>query len=242
MTNRLLYKGNWDFSVRKDFILNPNLSIGAKMLYLAIRAHCNHDGDTAFPSSVYLAKCLGISKDTIFKYANELKESGLLATEQSKSETNKFSHTVYTLYADNSQQNQASEPCRKIPYTGKAVAEKVATKTSHTEEDFPKGEEVVAYWNSKPKLRKVRALTDGRATAMRSRLKDKFFADNFREAIDKVAVSAFCNGANDRRWKATIDFFLRPDAIAKILEGNYDNAPSNNHDPLAQPRRFATGI
>ena len=28
-------------------------------------------------------------------------------------------------------------------------------------------------------------------------------------------------GKNDRGWKADIEFFLRPDSIAKILEGKY---------------------
>ena len=113
--NRLVYKGAWSFEVRKDFVLNPAYSIGAKMLYIAIRSYCDNGGDTAFPSSKTLSAALGVSRDKIFKCAKELEAAGLLEREQShcpKSDKNEketgqpkpggFSHTVYTLYATES--------------------------------------------------------------------------------------------------------------------------------------------
>jgi hypothetical protein len=107
-SNRLLYKGDWRIDVRKDFIMNPAFSIGAKMLYLAIRSYCGPNADTAFPSSLTLSRGLKMSRDKVFKCANELEIAGLLERRQShagkrgavngENKPGVFSHTVYTLY------------------------------------------------------------------------------------------------------------------------------------------------
>jgi hypothetical protein len=72
--HRLIYKGEWTFTVAKKFVLNPNLSIGAKIVYLAIRSFCSHGEDSAFPSSQLLSAALNINRSTVFKYVSELKD------------------------------------------------------------------------------------------------------------------------------------------------------------------------
>jgi len=62
-----------------------------------------------------------------------------------------------------------------------------------------------------------------RKTHLRQRAQEQFFVDNFVEGIRKVASSSFCTGSNDRGWKATVDWFLRPGSLAKVMEGKYDN-------------------
>lgn len=83
--------------------------------------------------------------------------------------------------------------------------------------------EEVAAWNSKANLRKVQAMSTGRTKALKARRSDPYFAANWRTAIDRVAASSFCNGENDRGWKADFDFFIRPDTVVKVMEGKYDN-------------------
>jgi biotin operon repressor len=112
--------------VRKDFILDPTLSIGAKAIYIALKSHCKAGDDTAFPSSAYLASCLNISRDTVHKYVAELRELGWVDTEQ-QGEDGKFTHTLYTVN-DRSGKN----PLRKKP-----VAEKADTKFPQREEESP---------------------------------------------------------------------------------------------------------
>mgnify|MGYP006921374903 CR=1 FL=1 len=52
--------------------------------------------------------------------------------------------------------------------------------------------------------------------------------------VQRVAASAFCKGANDRGWRATPDWLLRPGTSIKILEGAYDNrATPNTRAPVA---------
>lgn len=63
--------------------------------------------------------------------------------------------------------------------------------------------------------------------------------------IQRVNKSAFCKGANDRKWIASIDFLVRPDSAAKVLEGKYDGKeaalkkkePKFEFDPAANAWR-----
>ena len=42
-------------------------------------------------------------------------------------------------------------------------------------------------------------------------------------ACTKLAQSDFCNGANDRGWKADFDFLCQPKSFNRLIEGGYDN-------------------
>lgn len=147
VVNRLRYNGTWRFDVSKSFVLNPDISMGAKMVYIAIRSFCSAEDDTAFPSSLTLAGALAINRDTVFKYVNELKDIGLITTEQRKDEKGKFTHTYYTLYDTERPANLnvsvaektgiGPRPCPKISDTEKPVAEKTGTKSTQYKEDVP---------------------------------------------------------------------------------------------------------
>lgn len=81
----------------------------------------------------------------------------------------------------------------------------------------------VAAWNQLPDpVPKVRAMTADRLTSLRTRLRDEFWKENWRPALDRIRTSAFCLGKNDRGWIADVEFFLRPSTVAKIMEGKYD--------------------
>jgi hypothetical protein len=47
--------------------------------------------------------------------------------------------------------------------------------------------------------------------------------DVWKEAVRRLAASAFCTGDNDRGWVAGPDFLLRDGKIEATLEGQYDN-------------------
>jgi hypothetical protein len=66
-------------------------------------------------------------------------------------------------------------------------------------------------------------LTKKRTTALAARWNDPWWRDNWRAALDRGSGSAFLRGANDRGWMIDFEFFLKPDTVAKILEGKYDN-------------------
>lgn len=80
----------------------------------------------------------------------------------------------------------------------------------------------VRYWNEKGNLDKIRKLTDQRIKAINLRVKEHG-KDNFRMVVDKTSKSDFLTGTNDRKWKASIDWVMKPSNFIKVLEGQYDN-------------------
>lgn len=77
-------------------------------------------------------------------------------------------------------------------------------------------------WNQHcGKLAKVTKTNSTRNKKAAERLKEDDEA-GWIEAVKKLSASSFCNGNNDRGWKATFDFILQPEARLKILEGFYD--------------------
>lgn len=83
--------------------------------------------------------------------------------------------------------------------------------------------EFIAQWNGLEGVSKCRQAAGKRAKAFKARMADQFFRDNWKAALAKVAQSEFCKGNGDRGWHADIDWILRPDTCAKIMEGKYDN-------------------
>jgi hypothetical protein len=84
--------------------------------------------------------------------------------------------------------------------------------------------EIVGYWNEKKTLPRVAHLSEERKTQLRSRVANKHFLDNYKPSIDKISSSRFCCGRNEKKWKATFDWFIKNDNnYVKALEGKYDN-------------------
>jgi hypothetical protein len=85
--------------------------------------------------------------------------------------------------------------------------------------------EIVSFYNNSMAGRNIPQcvkLTDKRKQAIKARLAE-FGKDKVFEAITKAASSAFCNGSNDRNWKADFDFIFNTNKMASILEGKYDD-------------------
>jgi hypothetical protein len=83
--------------------------------------------------------------------------------------------------------------------------------------------EVFEAWNDDERLTKCLLISDNRRRSLDSRLRDKFFSDNWRKAMGRIPASSFCMGRNERGWRANFDWFIRPDTVAKIMEGKYDD-------------------
>lgn len=84
----------------------------------------------------------------------------------------------------------------------------------------------VVLWNSRPELPQVKSVSSDRMASLRARRRDKFFTENYQEAIGRIPNSPFLMGKNDRNWKADFDWFIRPGSVAKIMEGKYyDSGP-----------------
>lgn len=103
-------------------------------------------------------------------------------------------------------------------------------------------------WNEHcGKLAKVTKTNSTRNKKAAERLKEDDEA-GWIEAVKKLSASSFCNGMNDRGWKATFDFILQPEARLKILEGFYDGRSGKKfknereNDPDEEFKQLMQGV
>lgn len=91
-------------------------------------------------------------------------------------------------------------------------------------------EDFMEKWNLLPSaFPKIRTMSAGRKTHLRERRRDLWWRENWQAAIESMPKSDFLGGKNEKQWTADVDFFLRPDSVAKIIEGKYDNRKSAAH-------------
>jgi hypothetical protein len=104
------------------------------------------------------------------------------------------------------------------------------------------GQKLMEAWNGCEKLTKIKTITPGRERALRARAKDQFFRDNWQEGIRRVVESDFCTGKNKRGWVATFDWFIRPDTLGKLIEGQYDNRSGTDEKSEGSRDKRNTGL
>lgn len=91
------------------------------------------------------------------------------------------------------------------------------------EEKRPTSQAIVDAYNKEcPSLPSVRILSDARKRDIRNRLK-KYTFDDFVELFRKAESSDFLKGNKQGEWRATFDWLIKEDNMAKVLNGNYDN-------------------
>jgi hypothetical protein len=81
--------------------------------------------------------------------------------------------------------------------------------------------------------------TKKRIASVRERIRDPVWRDSWLTALEKACQIPALFGENDRGWKMDIEWFLRPDTVAKILEGKYDNWTRTKSDSAAERREQA---
>lgn len=86
-------------------------------------------------------------------------------------------------------------------------------------------QEIVDLFNNTCKsLPKVRALTDARRAAIKSRL-NRYTVDDLKTVFEKAEASSFLKGT-DGGWKASFDWLIKESNMVKVMEDNYvDKAP-----------------
>jgi len=90
---------------------------------------------------------------------------------------------------------------------------------------LPSHDEFLQTWNASAesnRWRLCRELTQGRKKALKARLCDLFWRENWESALRRVAPVPGLRGQNEQNWIANVDWFLRPQTVAKIVEGFYD--------------------
>lgn len=96
-------------------------------------------------------------------------------------------------------------------------------------------------WNAVPGFTKCVTMNDKRLSNLAARMKDEHWRNNWEQAIQRIAGRPFMLGENSSKWVAHIGWFLRPDSVAKIMEGIYDRdrKPEGTQDTAASRRAAA---
>lgn len=89
---------------------------------------------------------------------------------------------------------------------------------------------------------KIIKLSDQRKKAIGTRWRETPDLETFEQLFKKAEASPFLKGDNDRNWRASFDWLLKPSNMIKVLEGNYDDAASNGNGssrPATTPEAFS---
>lgn len=89
--------------------------------------------------------------------------------------------------------------------------------------------EILGAWNHMALecgLPEAKKLTAERERRLAARCRD-FDINDWTEAIRAVRRSPFLRGDNDRGWRANFDWLLQPRSLTKLIEGQYDQKPSD---------------
>lgn len=115
-----------------------------------------------------------------------------------------------------------------------------AEKGAHSEEAFtlkaqpsrkPAGGEaafglLMVAWNQTPGTSECKSANDERKRRFATRLKETFFREHWQQALDKFPLPMFTD-RDDSKWVPTVDWFLRPGNVDKIIEGAFDSKLSD---------------
>jgi len=91
--------------------------------------------------------------------------------------------------------------------------------------------EIFDLWNKHCPFSKVNKLTKKRKEKISVRWEEWKTIEQVTEIFERLGKSLFCQGKNDRGWRATFDWILyRTDNSIKTLEGIYDNRKENKKE------------
>lgn len=120
-----------------------------------------------------------------------------------------------------SQDTTLATDCTTVAVVEKPKKRDVLTLATASEDE----RSFVEHWNASckgTKINQILRFTSARQRKLKNRLDDRFFVDNWRSAIQRLAsVPEFSK--DQPSWTPSIDWFLKPNSVISIVEGKYDN-------------------
>lgn len=77
-------------------------------------------------------------------------------------------------------------------------------------------------------------MTEARRRTAKARWLEEPREGYWRAVLERIEASTFCHGANDRGWKATPAWFLKPESHVRTMEGMYDDRGGGSPAPKGQ--------
>lgn len=199
-----------------------------KLVLLALADNAN-DGGECFPSMETIARKCDLSEQAVRNWIKEMEEEKWLVVDRSHKlkRSNIYTLTPPTPLTPNAVDPQQGLPQPPTPLT--LTPNAVDPNRQGTVKEPSKGNGELPteaiFWNKTCRaLPHVLNCGSSRMRHLKTRRSDPFWVANFEAAVLKATDSDFCNGKNDRGWRATFDWLIgQSDVVAKIMEGKYDN-------------------
>lgn len=224
----------------------------APLIVYAVLVRSAKGSKECWPSLSTLEKATKLGKRTILRAVNTLTKMDLIERKPRWSEKGGRTSNAYVICdetkvtpqhhnQDGKGDTTAPQPSGvKVPSchggsdttapVRRSITKKKRKKDTHiASHEFV--EQVASEWNAMAKrhdLPTVDEITDGRRRALNARLKSPKWRDNWREGMRKIEESDFCKGGGKDGWVASFNWFIKPEALTKLLEGQYANRPRRN--------------
>lgn len=211
-------------------------SASRKLVLFALADRHHTEDDVAYPSVAWIEEFTGLNRKTIITAISDLERLAFISdTGQRKGKTGQVK--VYRLHletvpkpeqsqnrnsTDNSEKQSQNRDTETVTDT---LSPTVSTKPTESASDRLSIEEFEEGWRALsaelgiPGLRGK--LRGKRLQAFKARVRD-YPPDDFVEAFERIRSSPFLRGEQGNWRGATVEFFLRPETINKILEGSFD--------------------
>jgi hypothetical protein len=241
-----------DFSVVSNEILrDTRLSIKARFILV----FCLSLSDTWEYNIKGLAKVIGAGVEAVSSGLKEMEEYGYLTRQRMRDENGRMKSIEYILREiPNMEKPDADLPEQEKPNVEKPDAENQAQinininkyqrnknqmNKTQKKDGVPCQEIADMYNDICTSLPSVQVVTSARMVAIKARWKEHGRdIEVFRRLFTMAQESKFLTGSNDREWKASFDWLMKPANMAKVLEGNYRNRTQSLADTADEVARL----
>ena len=239
MREKVAYYAIIPANVRYDPDLPPN----AKLLYGEITALCNEKG-FCWASNRYFAELYGVSIRSVKGWIDILSQKGYIQTNLTYQQHSKEIECRIITIAGG--EKIFTTPGKNFHYPGEKIfttpGEKIFTHNNTSMNNTSlKGDAKFQknFANFSPKeimnlfneiclsLEPAKYLTSSRREAIEA-MKAKYSTEDIEECFRCAEASAFLKGQNKRGWKATFDWLIQENNMARVLEGNFSDHNLNH--------------
>ena len=176
-------------------------------------------------SQSYLSDWLGVSRRTVVDILKRLISNGLIAKQEYEVNNVKFCKykaiVPNTIRCEDSAQGGSEDSAHgNNNNNNKEEKDKSFSKKEHIDYNA-----IVKCWNeTNPTLSNVKMLNNKRKEQIRNLLaSNNATVDDLMKAIKIISMSSFCQGKNDRNWRASFDWLIKDtkSCFSRLFEGAY---------------------
>ena len=204
---------------------------GNNLIIFALIYGFSKDGFNKFEGSIdYICKWTNISRPTVISCLKVLVDCGYLNKEETT--INNVKRCSYTTNYDNliGGSKEICLPVKKLNLGSKETSPNIYNnnandKSLSTINNKVNGDEIKKKWEElNPNLPSIRCFNEKRNKALKTLLKNNNATiDDLYKVFEVISACSFCQGNNDRKWLATLDWVLNDTkgCFNRLLEGIY---------------------